>query len=98
MKPKTNHYTLGQAAKLNPLGVGRTRFVEKLHEHRFLIADGSPRQKFIDRKYFVYTLKRIRNASGKLIKEVPVVLVTSKGLHYLNTYFLKVLNPTPYVS
>ena len=88
----TNPYnmkvTLSQAAKLNPLGLGRNRFIEMLQKHRFLMSDGSPMQRYIDRNYFVFEVEPIYNKKGILIKHVPVVKVTLKGLNCLERHFL----------
>jgi phage antirepressor YoqD-like protein len=75
-------FTLNQAAKLLNFEIGRTRLMKLFRDWGLLLKKNEPSQSMIDRGYMLYFLKRIEK-DGKLVKTVPVTLVTIQGLAYL---------------
>lgn len=79
---------VGMAAKILNLGFGRNTLFRKMRETGiFFGSKNEPKQRYIDARYFELTEKPIYNNSGELIKVVVKVLVTQKGLAYINHLF-----------
>ena len=85
MKDKVD---VGMAAKILNLGFGRNTLFKNLRETGvFFASKNEPKQKFVDAKYFEMTEHPIYDNNGELIKVVAKVLVTQKGLAYINHLF-----------
>lgn len=85
MKDKVD---VGMAAKILNLGFGRNTLFKNLRETGvFFSSKNEPKQKFLDAKYFEMTEHPIYDNNGELIKVVAKVLVTQKGLAYINHLF-----------
>ena len=85
MKDKVD---VGMAAKILNLGFGRNTLFKNLRETGvFFASKNEPKQRFVDAKYFEMTEHPIYDNNGELIKVVAKVLVTQKGLAYINHLF-----------
>ena len=85
MKDKVD---VGMAAKILNLGFGRNTLFKNLRNTGvFFASKNEPKQKFVDAKYFEMTEHPIYDDNGDLIKVVAKVLVTQKGLAYINHLF-----------
>lgn len=85
MKDKVD---VGMAAKILNLGFGRNTLFKNLRDTGvFFASKNEPKQKFVDAKYFEMTEHPIYDDNGNLIKVVAKVLVTQKGLAYINHLF-----------
>lgn len=85
MKDKVD---VGMAAKILNLGFGRNTLFKNLRDTGvFFASKNEPKQKFVNAKYFEMTEHPIYDDNGNLIKVVAKVLVTQKGLAYINHLF-----------
>ena len=86
-------FTIAQTAKMINFQGGEHTFFEWLRKNGYLLHDNFPVQKYRDMGWFQMTRKKLYKMQP--IQEVPVTLVTIKGLAALERIVKKRLSPCP---
>jgi phage antirepressor YoqD-like protein len=88
-----NTFSVREVAKLTqfPLG-GEKIFFDWLRFKNYLLSNNEPRQKYIDQKLFVTTIKTIYSAKPPF--NVIVTRFTTKGLNYIDKVIKKDFPPS----
>lgn len=82
-------YTMSQAVKIIDLSMGRNNLFAFLREHKVLMRNNEPYQKYIDSVHFKYRIKDIGNGYGSVIGRKPVTLVSIKGIEFIKNLIKK---------
>jgi anti-repressor protein len=90
----TNFQTVNEVAKV--LGCGRNTLFKLLKQHKILMRNNTPYQKYINLGYFVVKERSIR-MGGKIIN-IPQTYVTAKGIPFINKILQKAMLPTSAIT